>query len=696
VPSSGTRSVELRADSPGPPFLFTVAAMNSSDVALATVTPASELPRLRALLRQKQFAQVMASTEALLGECPRDRDLLLFRAIAQRHLRRTEDALGTLRTLEIHYPQFSRLHEERGRCLVELKQASAAIESFARAVKRSPALLGAWRMLDGLYRLTGRNADAADAASQVARLQSLPTEILTASGLFSDGDLDVAEPLVRAYLLRHGHHVEAMRLLARIGMARQVYDDAELLLAGVLELAPHYRAARQEYASVLVELHKHEQARSEINMLLKDDPDSRELRTLDAYNSVGIGEHERAIALYGSLLLATPDDADVHLSIAHAEKTLGRRQQAIESYHRAAACRPEFGDAYWSLANLKTYRFTDEEFSRMRTAEAAATTRTADRIHLCFALGKALEDQGEYEESFRFYARGNALKRAQSTYQADIIESNARRQTELCTAEFFANRDGWGAADPDPIFIIGLPRSGSTLIEQILASHSKVEGTHELVHIPQAARRLRGRDPDPRNPRYPGVLTEMNAEEFSTLGKQYLSDTRIYRTGKAFFIDKMPNNMRHVGLIHLMLPNARIIDARREPMACCFSNLKQLFAQGQEFTYSIDDIARYYRTYLELMQHWERALSGRVLRVQHEDMVADLETNVRRILEYCGLDFEPQCIEFHKTKRSVRTASSEQVRQPITRVGLDHWKHFEPWLDPLKEALGDALTRYRQ
>jgi tetratricopeptide (TPR) repeat protein len=669
--------------------------MNSTDVAMGPATPASQLPRLRASLRQHRFAEVLVSTEALLAEHPRHRDLLLFKAIAERYLRRIPDALSTLEALERHHAHFSRLFEERGRCYVELKQAPQAIEAFTGAVKRNPALLGAWRMLEGLYRLTGQAAEAADAASQVARLQSLPPEILNASGLYADGDLDVAEPQVRAYLLKHGHHVEAMRLLARIGMTRQVYDDAELLLTGVLELVPDYRAARQEYASVLVELHKHAQARREIETLLNVDPDNRELRTLDAFNSVGIGEHERAIVLYRSLLVGTPEDADVHLSIAHAEKTLGRPEQAIESYHRSADCRPEFGDAYWSLANLKTYRFTDEELARMRAAESAVTTGATDRCHLCFALGKALEDRGQYEESFQFYARGNALKRSVSTYQADIIQSDARRQIELFSDDFVANRRGWGAPDPDPIFIIGLPRSGSTLIEQILASHSSVEGTHELVHIPQTARKLRGRDPDPRNPRYPGILAQMSAGEFSTLGQEYLAATRIYRTGKPFFIDKMPNNMRHVGLIHLMLPNARIIDARREPMACCFSNLKQLFARGQEFTYSIDDVARYYHTYLELMQHWERVLPGRILRIQHEDLVADLEGNVRRILEFCGLEFEPQCIEFHKTERSVRTASSEQVRQPISREGLDHWKHFEPWLKPLKEALGDALTQYR-
>jgi hypothetical protein len=318
-----------------------------------------------------------------------------------------------------------------------------------------------------------------------------------------------------------------------------------------------------------------------------------------------------------------------------------------------------------------------------------------DRYHLCFALGKALEDRGEFAESFRYYEIGNALKRSESKYRAEIIENNTRQQIQVCTAGFFAARRGWGAPNPDPIFIVGLTRAGSTLLEQILASHSQVEGTQELANIQQIVTILRGRDPDLNDLRYPRILADMGAEDFLKLGERYLADTRIYRSGKAFFIDKMPNNFRHLGLIHLMLPNARIIDARREPMACCFSNLKQLFANGQEFTYGIDEIARYYRTYLELMRHWDRVLPGRVLRVHHEDVVDDLEGNVRRLLDFCGLAFEPQCIEFHKTVRSVRTASSEQVRQPLFREGLDQWKHFEPWLEPLKDALGDALERYR-
>jgi tetratricopeptide (TPR) repeat protein len=669
--------------------------MSSPDAKSPASVPGSEAARIRALLRQQKFSETLTASEALLAEAADHRDVLLFVAIAQRYLGRIPDALGTLEILEHYHPRFSHLYEERGHCYVVLRQAPQAIQAFLRAVNINHALPASWRMLDGLYRMTGEADNAAMAASHVATLRNLPQEVVTATGLFADGDLDTAESLIRAYLLKHGNHIEAMRLLARIGIARKVFDDAELLLAAVLELVPDYRIARQEYAGVLIEQHKYQDARRELDRLLTLEPDNRLFRTLYATGCVGLGEHQRAIEIYRQLLLGTPEDAELQLSIAHAQKTLGQREQAIESYRAAATLRPTFGDAYWSLANLKTYRFTAEELAQLRAAESAPTIKAVDRYHLCFALGKALEDQGEYEESFRYYDTGNALKRSESRYRADIIEQNTQQQIEICSAEFFASRGGWGAQDPDPIFIVGLPRSGSTLLEQILASHSQVEGTQELATIQQIVTTLRGRDPDLDNPRYPRILTQMGSDEFLKLGEKYLTETRVYRSGKPFFIDKMPNNFRHVGLIHLMLPNARIIDARREPMACCFSNLKQLFANGQEFTYGIDDIARYYRTYIALMRHWDRVLPGRVLRVQHEDVVDDLGGNVRRMLDFCGLEFEPQCIEFHKTERSVRTASSEQVRQPLFREGLDQWRHFEPWLDPLKSALGEALDHYR-
>jgi len=654
-----------------------------------------EVGRIRELVQQRQFAQALTAADAQLVAVPENRDLLYLRALSQRMLGDTSAALATLDRLQQLHPGFSRLYQERGQCYVALKQAPRAIESFLQAVNINPALPVSWSMLEGLFRMTRQVKNAADAAAHVATLNKLPSDVVTATALFSDGDWAEAEQLVRAFLLKNGHHVEAMRLLARIGIARDALDDAQLLLEAVLDLAPEYHAARFEYAQVLIKRHMHQSAQEQLEKLLAEDSSHRGYRTLYALAIVGLGQHERAIALYRELLTGATQPAELHLSIAHSLKTLGHRDAAIAEYRVAAAAHPGYGDAYWSLANLKTYCFEDAELEQMRAAESAPSSSTVDRYHLCFALGKALEDRRQYEKSFEYYARGNALKRAECRYQPDAVELNTRSQIEVCTPALFAHNAGGGARAADPIFIVGLPRSGSTLIEQILASHSAVEGTQELADIPRMVVELRGRDYEPDGPSYPAVLAKMSRNDFRRLGEQYLADTRIYRTGKPRFIDKMPNNFRHIGLIHLLLPNAKIIDARREPMACCFGNFKQLFAHGQEFTYGIEDIARYYRTYLDLMQHWDAVLPGRVLRVQHEDVVDDLEGSVRRLLDYCQLEFEPACIEFHKTERSVRTASSEQVRQPLYREGLDQWRHYEPWLQPLRVALADALTHYR-
>ena len=654
-----------------------------------------EVHRARALLKSRDYAGALQAAESLAVKVPENRDVLYLIAVSRRFLGKVPEALAALERLERLHPNFSRLYQERGHCYVALRDAPQAIDSFLKAVNINPALPASWGLLEGLYRMTGQPENARTAAAHVATLKDLPPEILTATGLFSDGDWLPAENMVRAYLLKHGNHVEGMRLLARIGIERGVLDDAEILLEAVLALAPDYRAARYDYARVLLERHKYLRTREELEKLLKLEPGNRTYLTQYATAIVGLGEHEKAVELYRELLVDSPQAADLHLSIAHSLKTLGKRQESIEAYRAAAAARPNFGDAYWSLANLKTYRFSEGEIASMRAEESSSGTPLVDRYHLCFALGKALEDQGRFEESFRYYERGNAFKRSESRYRPEIIEQNTRLQIEVCTAELFSRHEGAGAQNPDPIFIVGLPRAGSTLLEQILASHSRVEGTQELADIPRMVLDLQGRDPDLEHPRYPGVLAGTSSEDLRRLGEKYLSDTRVYRTDRPYFIDKMPNNFRHIGLIHLILPNAKIIDARREPMACCFSNLKQLFASGQEFTYSITDIARYYRTYLELLRHWDAVLPGRVLRVQHEDVVDDLEGNVRRILDFCGLDFESGCVEFHKTERSIRTASSEQVRQPIFREGLDQWRNYEPWLGPLKDALGEALLGYR-
>jgi tetratricopeptide (TPR) repeat protein len=651
--------------------------------------------RLRDRQAQGRHEEVMAEASQHLRSHPENRDLLLAAAISLRHLRRIDEALAMLDRLEAFHPRFSLLHQERGLCQVQRRDAKSAIDSLLLAVNLNSALPASWSMLEKLYLLTGDGDNAAKASSHVAILTALPPVVVQAFSLFHDGDLAVAEPLIRNFLIEHGDHPEAMRLLAKIGLAHDILDDAELLLAAVLERAPDFRAARHDYAETLVRRHKYREARIETDRLLELDPANLDYLMLAATTAMGLGELERAIGLYRQMLVAAPDEPDVHLWLGHALKTGGDVASAVASYRRAAKLRRDFGDAYWSLANLKRFRFDEDDIARMRAAEAEPKTAPADRFHLCFALGKAFEDRGEFAESWSFYWRGNALKREESRYRPEIIETNTSLQIATVTSEFLAARKGWGAPEPDPIFIVGLPRSGSTLLEQILASHSLVEGTQELPDIQRAVIDLQGRDNDLDDPRYPGLLRDLSERDFARLGARYLSDTRVHRGGRPFFIDKMPNNFRHVGLIHLMLPNAKIIDARREPMACCFSNLKQLFAQGQEFTYSIEDIARYYRTYLELMEHWDRVLPGRVLRVQHEEVVEDLEGSVRRILEYCALPFEESCVAFHQTKRSVRTPSSEQVRQPIFRDGLEQWKNYERWLEPLQTALGDAVARYR-
>jgi tetratricopeptide (TPR) repeat protein len=651
----------------------------------------SEVFRIRTLLEKNRFADALAAAQTLSEQVPENRDVLYMIAVSQRYLQRIPAALATLRRLEQLHSGFSRLFQERGHCHVAVREAEAAIAAYLRAVNLNPALPASWKALQVLFRMTGQAANADMAAAHIATLASMPAEIVTASAMFADGEIHEAERIVRQYLLTHGNHVEGMRLLARIGMKLDVLVDAELLLESVLILAPDYHAARYDYALALLARHKHVRALEELDKLLKIDPENRAYRTTRATASVGVGECGRALQIYRDLLTGAPQAAELYLSIAHAQKTLGLQREAIESYRTAAACRPGYGDAYWSLANLKTYRFPDTEFAQMRAAEDAAATPLEDRYHLCFALGKALEDRGEFAESFRYYERGNALKKSELAFRIESIERNARVQASVCTAEFFASRQGVGSSRCDPIFIVGLPRAGSTLLEQILASHSKVEGTTELADIPRLVQQLSNES----KLLYPGVLAELAPERFKNLGEQYIADTQVYRSGKPcgapFFIDKMPNNFRHIGLIHLILPNAKIIDARREPMACCFSNFKQLFASGQEFTYNIDDIARYYRCYVDLMRHWDAVLPGKILRVQHEDVVEDLEGSVRRILDFCGLDFEPACLEFYKTERSVRTASSEQVRQPIFKEGLDQWRNYESWLGPLRTALDISI-----
>jgi tetratricopeptide (TPR) repeat protein len=662
----------------------------------------AEIKLLHALQAKGDYAAAADGAQRLLAADQTNRELLLIEAHSLRMMQQIEAALAALDRFATFHPNFSQMFLERGLCHVARRDAPAAIFDLRTAVGINPALAMGWRMLDGLYRMTGDMKSAEQASRHFAHLASLPAPIVQAKVLFGDGEIDVAEALIRRFLLEAGDHPEAMRLLAQIGYKRNVLDDAETLYAGVMALVPDHDEARHEYVQVLIARHKFPQAREALEPLLQRDPRNHAHRTQAATIRVGLGDFESVIPEYRDMLTEISGDmmearfrrADLNLWLGHALKTEGRTAEAIDAYMAATVDRPDFGDAWWSLANLKTYRFSSDSIAVMRERLDDPATAEFDQIHIAFALGKALEDAGDYAGSWTTYERGNTMHRASTGYIPEIFETNTREQKRVCTAPFFAERKGWGLDDPSPIFVLGLPRSGSTLIEQILASHSMVEGTQELPDIQRIVHELQGRELNFDAPRYPGALEELDEAAIRRFGAQYIADTMPNRIlGRPYFIDKMPNNFRHVGLIHLILPNAKIIDARRDPMACCFSNFKQLFAQGQEFTYGIEDIARYYRTYVELMDHWDAVLPGRVLRVQHEDVIDDLEGNVRRILDYCGLPFEEACVEFHKTKRSVRTPSSEQVRQPIFRDGIDQWKNFEPWLGPLRKFLGPELVK---
>ena len=625
--------------------------------------------------------------DAYLGEHRGHRELLYLVAVSLRMLQRIPEALGTLATLQSFHPRYSRLFQERGHCHVFNRDAQQAIEAFEWAIRYNPALPASWQALERLYRIVGRTQDATNAGNHVAKLASLPTEVVAARGMVADGDYEDAERTIRAFLAQRPDDVEGLRILSMLARQFEYNTDAEVLLDKLLAKAPNYNSARYDLILTLVDLHKHQRAREESERLMAAEPRNPGVRVTHAGILMALGDVNGSIERYQALLQQMPRDSELHQSLGHAYKTNGESAKAIESYRRAIEVRPDFGEAYWSLANLKTYRFTDAELERMRHYEAQPYLQQADRYHLCFALGKALEDRGDYAESFIYYDRGNALKKEGSLYRPAAQERAVNRQMELCTPEFFAERSGWGCPDASPIFVLGLPRAGSTLLEQILASHSQVEGTMELANIPRLVGSLGSGDKF-GDTHYPGVLPQLTAEQCREFGEAYIRDTRVYRTGKPFFIDKMPNNFRNIALIQLILPNAKIIDARRDAMDCCFSNFKQLYANGHPFAYNLDDIGRYYRSYVSLMDHWDRVLPGRVLCARHEDVLADLEGSVRRILDYCGLPFEPACVEFHRTERRVHTASAEQVRRPINRDGVDQWRPYEPWLGPLKDALG--------
>lgn len=645
-----------------------------------------------ALLKQRRFRPALNLLARLHSQAPDDASVLYMLAVAQRIERQFSQAKTTLEHLAIIAPEYGRAWQEWGHLHRDQNKLGAAIEAYQRAVQLNPGLIASWRFLAKCLREAGEHARAELAQRNYQRLEQLPPELVSVTSMMHERQLYKAERLCRHFLNQHPHHLEAMRLLAAIGVELHVYDDAEFLLESALEFDPQFDLARLDYVQVLHKRQKYEQAFGQAERLRRGLPGNPSAELAYANQCAAIGRHEEALHVLDDLIERLPDPSGALLAKGHALKTIGRSDEAIAAYRQACQAQPRLGDAYWSLANMKTFRFSDEEVTTMLNQVRCGQLTQTDEIHFCFALGKALEDLEDYAQSFQFYRRGNEAKQVQLGYDPARMEADFERQKTFFTPERAARLHALGDASHDPIFVVGLPRAGSTLIEQILASHSLIDGTLELPNILALVHRLNGRLQRGQTPRYPAILDELAPHKFAEFGRQYLDQTRIHRVQAPHFTDKMPNNFRHIGLILSILPNARVIDARRGALDCCLSGYKQLFAEGQEFTYSLENIGRYYQAYVDLMKHWQGLYPDRILRVDYERVVDDLDTQVHRLLDFLSLPFESACVEFHQTERSVRTASAEQVRQPIYRSGMEHWRNYQPWLQPLQRALGEAAV----
>jgi len=617
---------------------------------------------------------------------------LLILGAAHRRAGRPQAALEILEPLARELPHSAPVHLELGVARSEAGLGVEALAALRRAVQLNPGSSDGWRLLADCLDARGDATGADQARARYLKAATQDTRLREAAEALVENNLPLADTRLRAHLEAHPTDIAALRMLAEVAGRLRRYADARELLERCLDLAPSFDAARHNYAVVLNLQMKPAEALPQIDRLLAREPHNTAYLSLKAAILANQGEYADSIAIYETVLGADPHQPRAWMSIGHALKTAGRQVESIAAYRRAIGMEPTLGEVYWSLANLKTFRFAEAEVAAIRDALHRSDLADEDRLHFEFALGKALEDAGLYEESFAHYARGNATRKQLHPHSADENTRFVQRSKQLFTTEFFAGRASAGAEAPDPIFIVGLPRAGSTLLEQILASHSQVEGTVELPDIPQIAHELAGNDGEGK---FIDAVAALDAAQIRRLGERYLATTRTHRkTAAPFFVDKMPNNCLYVGLIRILLPNAKIIDARRHPLGCCFSAFKQHFSRGQSFTYDLIDIGRYYRDYVDLMAHIDAVLPGHVHRVFYEDIIEDTETEVRRLLSFCGLPFEEQCLRFYENERPVRTASSEQVRQPIFKDGMNQWRHFEPWLGSLKAALGSVLDAY--
>ena len=644
-------------------------------------------------VKENRFQDAINLLKIILKDHPDNIDCLYLAAVSSRYLKHFEDSKKYIESLLLNAPDMGRAYQELGHLSRDMGNEEKAIRHYRQACEHNPALIASWNSLYQ-YFLKDQNQAAADhALKQLDTLKSLPGSLLYIHQVLNEGRLGVAERKCRAFLKENPTNTYAMSLLSDIANRLGYFDDAEFLLEKAVEFKPNDGELRLKYASILRKKQKFSKTMEQVNILCDQYPDNQLYQAHKASEIMQNGGHDEAITILDDILKKNPYNFSSLTSKGHAEKTLGRTDQAIESYRSAYKIRQDHGEAFFSLANLKTYSFSKDEIQNMRYQVERLDLSLKDKAYFHFALAQGCESNGDYEEAFYHLEKGNKIKNDQSLYSIERMDKELQSQIDVCNEKFFRDLGPGGYDTKDPIFILGLPRSGSTLVEQILASHSKIDGTLELPNILSMAQSLRGDDIYGKEGNYPKSMESLTLKQREDFGKSFIEDTRMHRKDAPMFTDKMPNNFRHIGLIHLIMPNAKIIDARRYPLDCCFSMFKQLFAQGQEFTYGLKEAGSYYSSYVKLMHHWEKVLPGKILRVNNEDVISDLDGQVKRILEFLDLPFEEECISFYETNRSVRTASSEQVRKPINKEGMGRWKPYAKYLKPLLNVIDEDLLK---
>ena len=667
--------------------------MEKDQLNIDETTLSVDLSEATDAVRDGSFEHAFNLLKIILKDHPEHIDSLYLAAVSSRYLKQFDKSKKYIEQLLIIAPDMGRAYQELGHLNRDMGDEEKAVMHYRQACELNPALIAGWNFLYQ-YFIKNNNKPAADhALEQINKLQSLPGVLLYIDQILNEGRLGMAEAKCRAFLKENPTHTYAMSLLSDIANRLGYFDDAEFLLEKAVEFKPDDGDLRMKYASILRKKQKFAKTMEQVNILCDKYPENLNYQAQKASEIMQNGDHEKAINLLDDILSKNPYNFSTLTSKGHAQKTLGRTDEAIKSYQSAYQIKPDHGEAFFSLANLKTYSFSENELDSMRGQVGRVDLSLRDKAYFHFALAQGCEVNGKYDEAFFHLERGNRIKNDQSQYSIERMEKELQAQIEVCDEALFRDLGKGGHEAKDPIFILGLPRAGSTLIEQILASHSMIDGTLELPNILSIAQSLRGDDIYGKLGNYPKSLESLTLDQRETLGKGYIEDTRMHRKDAPMFTDKMPNNFRHIGLIHLIMPNAKIIDARRYSLDCCFSMFKQLFAQGQEFSYGLAEAGSYYNSYVKLMDHWDRVLPNKVLKVNNEDIIEDLEGQVRRMLEFLELPYEEECISFYETDRSVRTASSEQVRRPINKDGMERWKPYSKHLKPLLNHLGEDLLK---